>query len=246
MEKALAVALLMLAGCTTVQPEVPVSVKVIDNEEKNSYIEILETEASEASAALISIAGTLPHPQSDIVGLTISRLSGIRQPTEEQVERYRQAGVNSGLLAKEVESAKKVKEETDTAWAIVEEVDAENRSLKEQVKLIEAQRQSDIRAKAYDDIRATCLWLGSILSLVGVGLGVASMWLGRGLKISIFVVTIGLSIVFLPLVMQDVVEAIWFKWTIGVSFGVSIAIGLWRLFHIDKEVRSKTLLGSVE
>lgn len=241
MEKVIALVLLVLVGCTTVQPEAPKSVKVVDNEEKNSYIEILEAEASEASAALISIAKTLPSPQSDIVGLTISRLSGIRPPTEEQVERYRQAGVNSGLLAKEVESAKKVKEETDTAWAIVEEVDAENKSLKEQIKLVEAQRQADIRTKTYDEIRATCLWLGSILSLIGVGLGVASMWFGKGLKVSIFVVAIGLSIVFLPLVMQDIVEAVWFKWTIGLSFGVSIAIGLWRLFHIDKEVRSKSL-----
>ncbi len=236
--------LLVLTGCATVQPEAPISVKVVDNEEKNSYIEILETEAAEASAALISISKTLPRPQSDIVGLTINRLSGIRQPTEEQVERYRQAGVNSGLLAIEVESAKKVKEETDTAWAIVEEVDAENKSLKEQVKLIEAQRQSDIRAKAYDDIRATCLWLGSILSLVGVGLGVASMWLGRGLKASVFVVAIGLSVIFLPLVMQDVVEAVWFKLTIGFSFGFVVAFGIWKLFHINKEMKVRALSDS--
>jgi predicted RND superfamily exporter protein len=239
MEKVILFIALLMCGCaTTQQPITTTQTKIIDNEKKDSYIDFLENEASEGSAALISVAGSIGEPSKKIIDLTITRLSGIKKPTEEQVERYRLALNNKAELTKQVNIAKRVEEESDVAWAEVARIDEENKSLKEQVKLLEAQRQLEIRQKSYDSARNTCNILGGVLTIIGVGLSLASIWIGKGLKGGVAVVAIGAFIIFLPLIIQDVVESQWFKITIGVSFVVCLLFGIFRLFHTHKHITS--------
>ena len=233
-----------MCGCATTQQPTTTPTKIIDNEKKDSYIDFLENEASEGSAALVAIVGSVSEPNKKIVDLTITRLSGIKKPTEEQVQRYRLAVNNKAELTKQVNIASRVEEESETAWAEVARIDEENRSLKEQVKLLEAQRQLEIKQKSYDEARTTCNMLGGILTLVGVGLSLASIWIGRGLKGGIAVVAIGAFIIFLPLIVQDIVESEWFKITIGISFIVCLIFGAFRLFHTHKHITSLPKGGS--
>jgi hypothetical protein len=240
MEKVILFMALLMCGCaTTQQTTQPIPApRIIENEKKDEYIDFLENEASEGSAALISISASIGEPHKKIIDLTITRLSGIKKPNEEQVERFRLALNNKAELDKQVNIAKGVNEESDKAWAEVARIDKENESLKEQVKLLEAQRQLDIKQKSYDEARTTCNMLGGILTLIGVGLSLASIWIGRGLKGGIAVVAIGTFIIFLPLIMQDIVESEWFKITIGVSFIVCLIFGAFRLFHTHKHITS--------
>ena len=244
MEKVILFIALLMCGCATTQQPTTTPTKIIDNEKKDSYIDFLENEASEGSAALVAIVGSVSEPNKKIVDLTITRLSGIKKPTEEQVQRYRLAVNNKAELTKQVNIASRVEEESETAWAEVARIDEENRSLKEQVKLLEAQRQLEIKQKSYDEARTTCNMLGGILTLVGVGLSLASIWIGRGLKGGIAVVAIGAFIIFLPLIVQDIVESEWFKITIGISFIVCLIFGAFRLFHTHKHITSLPKGGS--
>lgn len=244
MEKVILFIALLMCGCATTQQPTTPPTKIIDNEKKDSYIDFLENEASEGSAALVAIIGSVSEPNKKIVDLTITRLSGIKKPTEEQVQRYRLAVNDKAELTKQVNIASRVEEESETAWAEVARIDEENRSLKEQVKLLEAQRQLEIKQKSYDEARTTCNMLGGILTLVGVGLSLASIWIGRGLKGGIAVVAIGAFIIFLPLIVQDIVESEWFKITIGISFIVCLIFGAFRLFHTHKHITSLPKGGS--
>ncbi len=240
MEKVILLMALLMCGCATTQQttQTQPAPRIIENEKKDEYIDFLENEASEGSAALISVVGSISEPHKKIVDLTIVRLSGIKKPTEEQVQRFRLAINDKAELDKQVNIARSVNEESDKAYAEVARVDAENESLKEQVKFLEAQRQADIRQKSYDEARTTCNILGGILTLVGVGLSLASIWIGKGLKGGVVVVAIGASIIFLPLVIQDVIESEWFKITIGVSFVSCLVFGIFRLFHTHKHITS--------
>jgi hypothetical protein len=49
----------------------------------------------------------------------------------------------------------------------------------------------------------------------------------------------GLSVGAAPLVIQDIVEAAWFKWTVGTVVVAGIAYGIYELFDTDVKVRRK-------
>lgn len=224
MEKVILLAL-FLVGCSTAPtpPPAPLPPVAPLNEKKEAYINHIEEEASEAAAALSAIAGKNGEPSDRVIGITINRLQSIQKPSQEQIRKWAASIGDVKKLDKEDEKTKKLEQELNEAWTAVAVADAQIESLS--------------KAEAYEDIRDACIWLGSILTLAGVALSVAGMWVGRGMKEGGFVLAVGIGIIAAPLVIQDVVEAPWFKWTIASTFVTSLGFGLWRLFHVEKKVR---------
>jgi hypothetical protein len=224
MEKVILLALL-LVGCSTAPtpPSAPLPPVAPLNEKKEAYIEHIENEAAEAAAALGAISGKNGEPSDRVIGITINRLQSIQKPSQEQIRKWAASIGDVKKLDKEDEKTKKLEQELNEAWTAVAVADAQIESMS--------------KAEAYEDIRDACIWLGSILTLAGVALAVAGMWVGRGIKEGGLVLACGVGIISAPLVIQDVVEAQWFKWTIAVTFIISLGFGVWRLFHVEKKVR---------
>lgn len=224
MEKVILLALLLVGCATAPAPEYkPLPPVAPINEKKEAYIDHIETEASEASAALSVISGKNGQPSDRVIGITIDRLNAVKRPTQEQINKWAVSIGDVKKLDKEAEKIKKLEEELNEAWTSVVVADAQIESLS--------------KAEAYEDIRDACIWLGSILTLAGVALSVAGMWVGRGMKEGGLVLACGIGIISAPLIIQDVVEAPWFKWTIALAFIGSLGFGLWKLFHVEKQVR---------
>ena len=224
MEKVILLALLLVGCATAPAPEYkPLPPVAPINEKKEAYIDHIETEASEASAALSVISGKNGQPSDRVIGITIDRLNAVKRPTQEQINKWAVSIGDVKKLDKEAEKIKKLEEELNEAWTSVVVADAQIQSLS--------------KAEAYEDIRDACIWLGSILTLAGVALSVAGMWVGRGMKEGGLVLACGIGIISAPLIIQDVVEAPWFKWTIALAFVGSLGFGLWKLFHVEKQVR---------
>lgn len=235
---------MLLYGCSTAPKTEDVKkpvepVKIIQNEKKDAYIEKIETEAAEASAALSVVHPRITEPAGKVVGVAINRLNSIKRPTQEQLKRWTEIVKTDKSIEEQSSKASKLEEELNDAYIQVALADAEAVALSKQIESLESQRQAEIKAESYEDIRDACIWLGSILTLAGVALGVVGFWLGRGFKTGGLVLTIGVSIIAAPLVIQDIVEAWWFKWTVGGAFVLTAIYGLWRMFKDEKEVRCK-------
>ena len=226
MEKVILLSLL-LVGCASAPaptPEYkPLPPVAPVNEKKEAYIEHVETEASEASAALSAINGKNSEPSDRIISISIERLNAIKKPSQEQISKWVVTAKDVKKLDKEAEKTKALEAELNTAWTAAVVADAQIEALS--------------KAEAYEDIRDACLWLGSILTFAGVALAVAGMWIGRGVKEGAFVLTIGIAIIAAPLVIQDVVESLWFKISIATTFLAGLGFGGYRLFHTEKQVR---------
>lgn len=224
MEKVILLALL-LVGCASapVQEHKPLPPVAPINEKKEAYIDHIEAEASEASAALSAIAGKTGEPSDRVIGISIERLNAIKKPSQEQISKWAASIKDVKKLDKEAEKTKELEEELNLAWTAVAVADAQVESLS--------------RAEAYEDIRDACIWLGSILTLAGVALAVAGMWIGRGVKEGALVLVIGVGIIAAPLVIQNIVESLWFKISIASTFITALGFGIWKLFHVEKQVR---------
>lgn len=235
------VAFLALTGCQTPEPRLEVKevVKVVDNPEKDKYIDRIEQEASEAAAALTVVQTSVTGPQAKLIELTKDRMAGLKKPTDEQVKRYAQAITDEKAMKAEQDKAKKVDEDTTKLYEKVEKVDNENKDLKEKIRLLEEQRQAEIRAEAYEDLRDTCLLLCTILTVAGVGIALVGYWMGKGIKAGALVALAGLAVGAAPLVIQDVVEAAWFKWSVGAVVVAGMAYGIYELFDTDKQVKRR-------
>ena len=224
MEKVILLALLLVGCASAPVPEhKPLPPVAPINEKKEAYIDHIEAEASEASAALSVINGKNGEPSDRVIGITIERLNAIKRPSQEQINKWAASIGNVKKLDKEAEKSKALEQELNEAWTAVAVADAQVESLS--------------KAEAYEDIRDACIWLGSILTLAGVALAVAGMWIGRGVKEGAFVLATGVIIISAPLVIQNVVESLWFKVSIATAFVTALGFGLWKLFHVEKQVR---------
>lgn len=231
-----------LTGCCTSndpKPEVKEVVKIVDNPEKDKYIDRIEHEASEAAAALIVAKPGVQGPHVKLVELTTDRMSGLKKPTAEQVARYESALKSEAKMREERDKAKAVDAETTQLYERVEKVDSENKDLKEKLRLLEEQRQAEIRQEAYEDLRDVCLLLCTILVIAGVGIALIGYWMSKGVKAGVLIALAGLAVGAAPLVIQDIVEAAWFKWTVGGVVVLGIAYGIYELFDTDVRVRRK-------
>jgi hypothetical protein len=198
---------LVLIGCTT-QPPPPV-VKVVDNPEKDKYITRIEHEASEASAALKVAKDGVTPPHSKLVDLTIVRLDGIKPPSQKQVDAFKATLGSTKELKKAEDKAGRVDEETSALYTMIEEQDLENQSLREANEAI-------LRDKAYGELRAKCFTLGSWFLIGGAMLSVAASVVPVVPRASGFTLILMAMLCFaFPFAAQDLIEAVWFKWTFG-------------------------------
>jgi hypothetical protein len=203
---------LALIGCSTTPP--PPVVKVVDNPEKDKYISRIEYEASEASAALKVAKDGVTPPHSKLVDLTIVRLDGIKPPTPKQVEAFKATLGSTKELKKAEDKASKVEDDTNELWTMVDLVQLENLSLKEENEAIR-------KEQAYGELRAKCFTLGSWFAIGGGLLLVGASMFGLPKMGGIVMLFISVLCFAAPFVIQDVVNALWFKIGVGVVIGLS-------------------------
>jgi hypothetical protein len=185
---------LILAGCFSTSKE-PI-VQVRDNLEKDSYINRLEHESSEAAAALI-VSREIKEPSShELVDITIDRLKGITKPTEEQVQNWRTNFSKKDFINEQKDRAKRVDAETDKAYAKVQKVENENNELKainealERRMLLEAEIARKDKASLYmtmfgggaiaAGVAMLLIGLSRVNAFISIGVGiltVASVWI---------------------------------------------------------------------
>jgi hypothetical protein len=221
MEKAVILLTAFLCACSSVPEPQVITVK---NDKKEAYIDHIETEASEASAALSAVTGYVSKPADKVVDITIQRLDAIKKPTEGQIKKWAETVKDPKKIEAEKEKSKQLEEELNEAWTAAEIADARAEALS--------------REAAYKDIRNACIWLGSVLVFIGTAIAVAEMWILKRIKEGAFVLAIGMIIISAPLVIQDVVESVWFKTSIAMAFITCLGFGVYRLFHSHKEITS--------
>lgn len=225
----LAVAYLLI-GCTT-KPLPPV-VKVVDNPEKDKYIARIEHEASEASAALkVAKEGVTP-PHSKLVDLTIVRLDGVKPPTQKQVDAFRATLGSTKELKKAEDKASKVEEDTNELWTMVDMVQLENQSLKEENEAIR-------KEQAFSELRATCFTLGSWFAIGGVLLLIGSSVLGLSKRGGLTALLSSSLCFLIPFVIQEIVLGIWMKVAIGVALAVGALALAWEAYSHHRCVKSR-------
>jgi hypothetical protein len=225
----LAVACLLI-GCTT-KPLPPV-VKVVDNPEKDKYIARIEHEASEASAALKVAKDGVTPPHSKLVELTIVRLDGVKPPTQKQVDAFKATLGSTKELKKAEDKASKVEEDTDELWTMVDMVQLENQSLKEENEAIR-------KEQAFSELRATCFTLGSWFAIGGVLLLIGSSVLGLSKKGGLMALLSSGLCFLIPFVIQEIVLGVWMKIAIGLALAVGAIALAWEAYSHHKCVKSR-------
>ncbi len=221
---------LALTGCTT-EPLPPV-VKVVDNPEKDKYITRIEHEASEASAALKVAKEGVALPHSKLVDLTIVRLDGIKPPSQKQVEAFKATLGSTKELKKAEDKASKVEDDTNELWAMVDAVQLENQSLKEENEAIR-------KEQAFSELRAQCFTLGSWFAIASVLLLIGSSVLGLSKKNGLTLLATSAFFFACPFIIQDVVESLWFKIGVGVLIGLGALIFLVEAYQHHKTVSGR-------
>jgi hypothetical protein len=206
---------------------------VVDNPEKDKYISRIEHEASEASAALKVAKDGVTPPHSKLVDLTIVRLDGIKPPTPKQVEAFKATLGSTKELQKAEVKASKVEDDTNELWSMVDLVQLENQSLKEENETIR-------RDQAFGELRARCFTLGSWFMLGGAGLLVASSVVPFVPKKSGFILLLMASLCFAsPFMLKDLLDATWFKVLAGTLVGVSGLIGAVTAYKAHVHVKDR-------
>ena len=216
-----------LTGCQTVQPTTPIP---FTNEEKDKYIEKVESIVSDSASALTVVASRLDKGLvRELTEAQVTRLSGLSKPSVAKVEEYsRMLNQNdSKAVQKDKEDASKVDKQTNELWSMVEERDAELDATKVALAQAEQERKLVFKEKV--------LWL---LTCVGMAVSTAGLlviaftpWKTRGLILIAGGATAVASV--------WVLDSEWFKYiliTIA-SFGVCDLIWLTLRWQLGK--RSK-------
>lgn len=217
-----------LTGCSSVQ-QTPTAIP-IKNEEKDKYIEKVESIVSDTASALTVISSRLDKGNiRELTEAQVTRLSGLSKPSVAKVEEYsRMLNQNdSKAIQKDKEEASKVDQQTNELWSMVEERDAELDATKIALAQAEQERKVAFKEKV--------LWL---LTCVGMGVSVSGLlviaftsWKTRGLILIAGGATAVASV--------WVLDSDWFKYILIAiaSFGVCDLIWLTLRWQIGK--RSK-------
>jgi len=219
---------LVLIGCTC-EPLPPV-VKVVDNPEKDKYITRIEHEASEASAALKVAKDGVTPPHSKLVDLTIVRLDGIKPPSQKQVDAFKATLGDAKELKKAEDKAGKVDAETSALLELIDIKDIENQSLRDENEAIR-------KEQAFAELRAKCFTLGSWFTIGGGLLLVGASVLGLPKKGGAIMLLIAVLCFASPFVIQDVVNALWFKIGVGVVVVLSAIAFAWEAYGHHRHVK---------
>jgi hypothetical protein len=211
---------LLLMGCTTTAPIVhaPIETK---NQEKDKYIDKVESIVSDSASALTAVVPNLA--QGNVRGLVeaqVTRLSGVSKPSVAKVEEYTRIlkQNDSKAIQKDKDEAAKVDKETDTLWAVVQQKD---------IELEEANTRADA------EFKQKVLWK---FSTAGLGLFTAGL---LALAFTPFKKSAGIVMAGGMVAMGSawIFDSTWFTWVVGVSVGVSV-IGISIAIYKEKSHKS--------
>lgn len=218
------IASIFLCGCATQEPIAPV---IINNKEKDLYIDKIEGIISEAASALTAVAPAIPDGIArELVEGQVARLSGVSKPKQERVESFRRMveSKDHKAVKKDKEEALKIDSETSDLWALVEEKENAIAIAQAIADNAEKERQVALKEKA--------LWQ---FSTTGLGLFVAGLtviaftpWKTKGL-----ILMGGGALAMGSLWIFD---SQWFAWIVGTSLAV-VATGL--LFVFIKSIKNR-------
>ncbi len=207
-------------------------VKVLDNPEKDAYIDKLEREVSEAGAALEAVRKPVTGQARKLLDLTLVRLNGIKLPTPNQVKAYELTLVDDKALAKAEQVAQKVDEETSALYGMVEQIEKENEDLRHEMDALR-------REQAYGELRKNCLWISTVFAFVGAGLFILQSLVGKGGKAGAIMILLSVFFGGAPFVIQDVVQATWFPYLMGTLIAIGCGLGAWVAWHGHKDVKCR-------
>jgi hypothetical protein len=202
----------LLVGCSTTKPTPPAPV-IINNKDKDTYIEKVETVISDTASALTAVAPSVPAGVSrELVENQVTRLSGISKPTVERTDNYRKIlqSNDQEAVKKDKEEALKVDSETQKLWAIVEEQETAIAIANEIAENAEKQHQLELKEKI--------LWKFSTAGLAMFVLGLAVV------AFTPFKKNGGIFMAGGSLAMASmwIFDSKWFTWIVGVSIGLVI------------------------
>ena len=219
---------ILLVGCSTTEPVAPV---VINNKEKDTYIEKVETVVSDSASALTAVAPTLSAGVvRELVEKQVTRLSGISKPTVERTDAYRKilSTNDQSAVKKDKEEALKIDSEVNKLWAIVEEQETAVAIANAMAENAEKERQGAMKDKV--------LWM---LSCIGVGVslvGLALMVFTPLKKQGMLLMSAGALSVFSAWIL----DSKWFPWVVGIAVGMIVAQGLVMLtMHTISHIRHR-------
>lgn len=220
----------LLTACTT--PEVIPQVKVVDNPEKDAYIDKLEREVSEAGAALEVARTPVTGQVRKLLDLTLVRLNGIKPPTPKQIKAYEQTLVDDKALQKAEKVAEKVDEETTALYGMVEQIEKENNDLKHEM---DAMR----REQAYGELRKNCFWISTVFAFIAAGLFILQSFIGKGGKAGFIMVSLSVFFGGAPFVIQDVVQAPWFPYLMVGLIVIGGSVAGYIAWHGHRDVKCR-------
>lgn len=219
---------ILLVGCSTTEPVAPV---VINNKEKDTYIEKVETVVSDSASALTAVAPTISAGVArELVENQVTRLSGISKPTVERTDAYRKilSTNDQSAVKKDKEEALKIDSEVNKLWAIVEEQETAVAIANAMAENAEKERQGAMKDKV--------LWM---LSCIGVGVslvGLALMVFTPLKKQGMLLMSAGALSVFSAWIL----DSKWFPWVVGIAVGMIVAQGLVMLtMHTISHIRHR-------
>ena len=219
-----------LVGCTTAPTPTPT---IIINKDKDVYIDKVEGIVSEAGAALVAVAPTLPLGISkELVEGQIVRLSGISQPSVEKVESYKKVlSSNDHKAVKEdKEKASKVDAETNALWAVVEQQESAIAIANEIANNAEKEKQREMKDKV--------LWMFSCIGGAIFVAGVAVLaFTPRKASGVILMLAGGLAIG-----SAWIFDSPWFPWIAGAGVGFALldvlVIGITKTYNYLRPSKS--------
>jgi len=205
---------ILLVGCSTTEPVAPV---VINNKEKDTYIEKVETVVSDSASALTAVAPTLSTGVvRELVENQVTRLSGISKPTVERTDAYRKilSTNDQSAVKKDKEEALKIDSEVNKLWAVVEEQETAIAIANAMAENADKERQGAMKDKV--------LWM---LSCIGVGVslvGLALMVFTPLKKQGMLLMSAGALSVFSAWIL----DSKWFPWVVGLAVGAIVLQGI--------------------
>jgi hypothetical protein len=220
----------LLVGCATKPAPVPAPEPATKT--RDAYVDRLEHEASEGAAAIVVAKKNVEGKGKPLLDLTETRLSGIKKPTAEQVNKFEATLASTKAMQTEQDKAKKVDEETTKLANRIAEMDKENTALKDSIKAMNKERE-------WEKISDKFLLMAMVFGFAGAAFVVANTFIGKGLKAGVVMFIMSGICAATPSVLRDVVESEWFRWAFGACVLLGMAYGMYAGLHTHKEVKCR-------
>jgi hypothetical protein len=220
----------LLVGCATKPAPVPAPEPATKT--RDAYVDKLEHEASEGAAAIVVAKKNVEGKGKPLLDLTETRLSGIKKPTAEQVNKFEATLASTKAMQTEQDKAKKVDEETTKLANRIAEMDKENTALKDSIKAMN-------KEKEWAKISDKFLLMAMVFGFAGAAFVVANTFIGKGLRAGVVMFIMSGICAATPSVLRDVVESEWFRWAFGACVLLGMAYGMYAGLHTHKEVKCR-------